>query len=472
MTNSLIKYNTTFESTNNLPMQIVLGHGENADLVANFTDNGIPVSLSGYTARALFQPKSQWGTDNWYECPCEISGDTATAHWGDAYDNGDNAVKLFMHLSKDGKVAYPAIYNIGLFATPGYTPGSIEPVQKTLDFSEYELVNAPWVETSDYSSDLSSIRSDISGLDGVAVKSIEYTGSNKIQVKQFLQANPNAVVIWKADGLGTMTQNIFSKTGDDGEYWTYSCFDASTNQWAWFKLYADWEISLDFILHKSDVPTTGDSTLSATYSETPRFSEWAPVNYTFTVEWRNNLSSWVFMFDETLINDDTTEWKDPLATHLSVSYDGILLEANRTRLDVGYVLGSQTDKPVQPMGNYVTIDDLSAVNYLKIRTEQNGINLQDDIKVYWYAFETAQSTSYTIPNPNLSQIQSGFQYFDYELEVNVPSNATSISGPSDWGWVTGYELPTSDFAGKTIYIKCRLMCFDKPETIAQVWRIA
>lgn len=144
MTDSLTRYETTFESTKNLPMPIAIGHGENADLVASFKDNGVDVDLTGFTARAIYQPSSKWGTDEWYECPCEIVDNAAIAHWGNTYDNGDNAVKLFMHLLKDGKVAYPAIYQIRLFETPGFSPSTIEPIPETIDFSQYTLVNAPW----------------------------------------------------------------------------------------------------------------------------------------------------------------------------------------------------------------------------------------------------------------------------------------------------------------------------------------
>lgn len=150
MTNSMIKYQTTFEATKNLPMVITLGHGENANLVASFKDGGIDVALSGYTARAIYQPKSKWGTDEWYECPCEIVDNTVIAHWGNTYDNGDDAVKLFMHLVKDGKLAYPAIYQIRLFETPGFSPSTIEPIPETIDFAEYQLENAPWALQSDF----------------------------------------------------------------------------------------------------------------------------------------------------------------------------------------------------------------------------------------------------------------------------------------------------------------------------------
>lgn len=144
MINSLIQYITKFETTKNLPMILALGHGESADLVASFTDEGVEVDLSGFSARAIYQPQSKWGTDEWFECPCEIVNNTAIAHWGNTYDNGDDAVKLFMHISKDGIVSYPAIYKIGLFATPGFCPSAIEPIPETIDFSKYQLENAPW----------------------------------------------------------------------------------------------------------------------------------------------------------------------------------------------------------------------------------------------------------------------------------------------------------------------------------------
>lgn len=162
MTDSMIIYKTTFESTNNLPMIIAIGHGENADLVASFKDNGVDVDLTGYTARAIYQPSSKWGTDDWYECPCEIVDNTVIAHWGNTYDNGDDAVKLFMHLVKNGKLAYPAIYQIKLFASPGFSPSTIEPIPETIDFSQYTLVNAPWA----LQTDLNTLSGNVSTLSG------------------------------------------------------------------------------------------------------------------------------------------------------------------------------------------------------------------------------------------------------------------------------------------------------------------
>lgn len=191
MTGSLINYFTTFESTNNLPMNIEIGHGESADLVASFKDAGVDVNLSGYTAMAIFQPKSKWGTDEWYECPCEIADNTIIVHWDYASDNGDSAVKLFIYATKDGVIAYPAIYQIKLFNTPGFDPHPIAPVPKIIDFSQYTLLNAPWAM-------LSSV-SELSGtVDGISqeVSDLDANKANSSDVNEL------------AENVGALTNNL------------------------------------------------------------------------------------------------------------------------------------------------------------------------------------------------------------------------------------------------------------------------
>lgn len=341
MTSSMIKYETIFESTNNLPMMIAIGHGENADLEASFTDNGVSVNLSGYTARAIYQPKSKWGTDVWYECPCEISANKVIAHWGNTYDNGENAVKLFMHLVKDGKLAYPAIYHIKLFETPGFTPSAIEPIPETIDFSQYTLLNAPWV-----------LPSDLSG-------------------------------------------------------------------------YA----------------TNADATLSTVYSQNPRFTEWVPVNYTFTVEWKENLNHWIFNFNGTEVGDSTGEWANPNATSLSFNYNGIQLEANRERLDVGYVLGSQTDKPLQPMGDYATIDDVdSKPLYTKqlitipASTVSYTINIADRTE-YGVKVSDSGLTSLFLEFPDLVE----GKVIDFIVDIDNTQNSGTLTIHLSHNWFYAYD---------------------------------
>ena len=143
--NRMTKYITAFEATKNLVKCITLGHGENADLVTSISSCGIPVCLEGYTVEAIFQPESAWGTENYYEVPCEIVGDVAVVHWSHTQDNGDDRVKIWVNFSKDGEVSYPAMYQLALYVTPGFDPSVIEKIPRVIDFSQISVLNAPWV---------------------------------------------------------------------------------------------------------------------------------------------------------------------------------------------------------------------------------------------------------------------------------------------------------------------------------------
>jgi hypothetical protein len=58
----------------------------------------------------------------------------------------------------------------------------------------------------------------------------------------------------------------------------------------------------------------------------------------------------------------------------------------------------------------------------------------------------------TIPAPDAAQISSQNCYYCFEMEVNVDSSATSLSGLPGWAWISGGELPATGYAGHTLYI--------------------
>lgn len=65
-------------------------------------------------------------------------------------------------------------------------------------------------------------------------------------------------------------------------------------------------------------------------------------------------------------------------------------------------------------------------------------------------------------------------YFDFELEVEIPYNATVIDSTnwSTWTWLDGGGLPTAtEAAGKTIYVAARLDCTTRA-VLANCWRVA
>ena len=460
----MIKYHTTFEATNNLPMLITIGHGENADLIANFKDDGIDVVLSGYVARAIYQPKSKWGTDDWYECPCEIINDTVIAHWGNTYDNGDNAVKLFMHLIKNGKLAYPAIYQISLFETPGFSPSTIEPIPETIDFAQYQLENAPWALSTDIPYSVRSISVDSSyspsfpyecstgeivGItvpseiveDYIGIKLPERNPNKGIDFYVTMQNRTNHIVhlgiatpSWYEPYAMRSWETIF----EDG----LDSLNINAGETACFHFRETGTISTSFASrYQMIIDRAGYISIDTTYSETPRFTEWIPVNYTFDVVWKENLNHWIFNFNGTEVGGSTGEWANPNATNLSFNYNGIQLEANRTRLDVGYVLGSRSDKPLQPMGNYATIDDVDSkplytrqVITIPTGTVSYTVNIDDRTEYGIKASDSdLASIMLDIPDPVEGKV------LDFIVDIDNTQNSRTLTIHLSHNWFYAYD---------------------------------
>ena len=80
----------------------------------------------------------------------------------------------------------------------------------------------------------------------------------------------------------------------------------------------------------------------------------------------------------------------------------------------------------------------------------------------------------TFPTVDATAIQTAAAYYQFELELAVPSTVPStITGPSGWGWLDGHGLPDpADLSGgETIFISVRLDCTART-FLASVWRVA
>lgn len=109
-----------------------------------------------------------------------------------------------------------------------------------------------------------------------------------------------------------------------------------------------------------EVPTTAeaigaaakaDATLTPVYSDTPTFTDWVCSPEGTSIYWNSDDNRWVFSY---LGDGHDSTATDRLAVE-AVSATGItpILTATRTRTDIiGYQLGSQEDKPLQPAGYY------------------------------------------------------------------------------------------------------------------------
>lgn len=97
--------------------------------------------------------------------------------------------------------------------------------------------------------------------------------------------------------------------------------------------------------------STADATLTPYYSGgTPTYSEWVCDPPEATVGWdTTEFDGWYIEYDGV----STAGSSDPDATSLSANFGATTVTATRTITNfVGYVLGSQTDKPLQPAGDY------------------------------------------------------------------------------------------------------------------------
>ena len=106
-----------------------------------------------------------------------------------------------------------------------------------------------------------------------------------------------------------------------------------------------------------------DATLTPIYSDAPTFSEW-----TFSDGEAHVISpvidgvdGWYFRLDNDSPSRPTFNTKEAAETSLVLNFPYIGITATRTRTDIiGYQLGLQSDKPLQPKGDYPTKAQMDA----------------------------------------------------------------------------------------------------------------
>jgi hypothetical protein len=89
-------------------------------------------------------------------------------------------------------------------------------------------------------------------------------------------------------------------------------------------------------------------------------------------------------------------------------------------------------------------------------------------------YRSSLNSDGTFPTITDTGIPTTAAYYQFELELTVPSTAPStITGPSGWVWLDGHGLPDpADLSGgETIYISVRLDCTART-FLASVWRVA
>ena len=143
------EFHTLFDARERKVQTEKIYQGEAVDLVAKITNDGVVSDLTGYTATGYYQPTSYQGTDNvsvFYSVNAEISNGNVVVHWTPDKDFNEGPYQIWALLTKTGDESYPVCWKLNLAHSPGYPAGETpEPIPQYLDFSQYELLNAPWL---------------------------------------------------------------------------------------------------------------------------------------------------------------------------------------------------------------------------------------------------------------------------------------------------------------------------------------
>jgi hypothetical protein len=119
------------------------------------------------------------------------------------------------------------------------------------------------------------------------------------------------------------------------------------------------------------------ATLTPIYSNTPTFSAWVCSPEGTSISWHSDDNRWVFSYFGDGFDSTAT---DRLAVE-AVSAPGItpILTATRTRTDIiGYTLGNQSDKPLQPKGDYALKSELPSVPVTSVNGQTGAVALTAD----------------------------------------------------------------------------------------------
>ena len=163
-------FETSFEARERRFQIEKLYHGETVDLVGVVTTDGVLKNITGYSVQGVFQPTTAQGSDQFYELSADIVDNKVVVHWEKGKDFGEPSYMVWALLTDGDDASYPIAWRLDMAYSPNFPLSALDPIPKTIDFSKYELLNAPWAMLSDFQ-DLQEDVSELSdGLSAYAKK--------------------------------------------------------------------------------------------------------------------------------------------------------------------------------------------------------------------------------------------------------------------------------------------------------------
>lgn len=157
---------------------------------------------------------------------------------------------------------------------------------------------------------------------------------------------------------------------------------------------------------------------------------------------------------ELIAGDATAQSPD---SFVAIAREGVIAPMNGTTVSpVAIPGGKQAADPTNTMPVLATDAQHNLLDYT------SGYALAPQTAVYRFSADMSGASA-SIPSLTYTGIPTSLSYYCFELEVYVPDTATSLTGPTTssnppWIWIPGGELPTYGYAGKTVFIACRMDC--------------
>ncbi len=131
------------------PVRLDAYHGETLDLSAKLMQGRASLAVPAGAASFLWQTNGMGAA--WWQTNATVSADgVVRGTFGPPMDTGADAVRFFFSVVSGSGANYRAAGTIALRPSPGASPTTADLApQTTINFADYQLVNAPWVTSAD-----------------------------------------------------------------------------------------------------------------------------------------------------------------------------------------------------------------------------------------------------------------------------------------------------------------------------------
>lgn len=344
------------------PVESLVHRGTDVELQPTWYVNGAAAATNGWTFTTYVQTNA---VGQWFG-PLPGAAFSHTNDVGAAFYN-----VMVRAETPGGSVNYTAFARFRMLDSPGFTPGELPLLAKTIDFADVTVLNAPWPDASITNGFVSA-----SSLTNYATRAeldagwwSEWTATvvsaENISVTGLPYYIPLDEEHTESHGwyLPTSQGTIHLNLSDNSEADDVLSFNDHVDDWYLNYTATRHRVAAPVPTKPSDIgaASTNDVQLTPVYSQTPTLSEWTinPSGKFDEVIWDTGYG-WLLSFDEYYI---PTYNRDPNATSISAEdSDGTVYTATRVRTDIiGYTLGDQTTKPLQPQGDYAQASVLADI---------------------------------------------------------------------------------------------------------------